>query len=231
MIPDLGRKIALAARAERSIVEFCGPWPMANWIKPGAGHLIIFSLFQLCYYSTMNEIDVLKTVCKRLSDSKIAYMISGSVALSFYSEPRMTRDIDIVININARDIDKMMKLFENDFYIDREMLETAVQNQTMFNIINLEALIKIDFIIRKNEIYRIEEFKNRIKIKLHDAEIYMVAIEDLIVSKLYWAKDSYSEIQLRDIKKLLKADFDLEYVKKWCKHLGLENVLGKALNE
>jgi hypothetical protein len=179
----------------------------------------------------MNEIDVLKIVCKRLSDSKIEYMISGSVALSFYAEPRMTRDIDIVININAQDIDKMMRLFENDFYIDREMLENAVQNQTMFNIINLEALIKIDFIIRKNEIYRIEEFKNRKKIKLHNTEIYIVAIEDLIVSKLYWAKDSYAEIQLRDIKRLIKADFDLEYVKKWCKHLALENVLGKALNE
>jgi hypothetical protein len=124
-----------------------------------------------------------------------------------------------------------MKLFENDFYIEREMLENAVQNQTMFNIINLEALIKIDFIIRKNEIYRIEEFKNRKKIKLHDAEIYIVAIEDLIVSKLYWAKDSCAEIQLRDIKNLFKADFNLEYVEKWCKHLGLENILGEALNE
>ncbi|TFG75931.1 MAG: hypothetical protein E4H23_10185 [Chrysiogenales bacterium] len=179
----------------------------------------------------MNEIDVLKIVCKRLSDAKIAYMISGSVALSFYSEPRMTRDIDIVININARNIDKMMRLFEIDFYIDREMLENAVRNQTIFNIINLEALIKIDFIIRKNEKYRIEEFNNRKKIKLHDVEIYVVAIEDLIVSKLYWAKDSHSEIQLRDIKNLVKADFDLKYVKKWCKHLGLENVLGEALNE
>jgi hypothetical protein len=143
----------------------------------------------------------------------------------------MTRDIDIVININARNIDKMMRLFEIDFYIDREMLENAVRNQTIFNIINLEALIKIDFIIRKNEKYRIEEFNNRKKIKLHDVEIYVVAIEDLIVSKLYWAKDSHSEIQLRDIKNLVKADFDLKYVKKWCKHLGLENVLGEALNE
>jgi hypothetical protein len=179
----------------------------------------------------MNEIDVLKIVCRRLSDSKIEYMISGSVALSFYAEPRMTRDIDIVININAQDIDKMMRLFENDFYINQEMLENAVQNQTMFNIINLEALIKIDFIIRKNEIYRIEEFKNRKKIKLHDDEIYIVSKEDLIISKLYWAKDSYSEIQLRDIKKLIRTDFNLEYVKKWSKHLELGNVLGKVLNE
>jgi hypothetical protein len=166
-----------------------------------------------------------------LSDSKIAYMISGSVALSFYAEPRMTRDIDIVINITAQDIAKMMRLFENDFYIDREMLENAVQNQTMFNIINLEALIKIDFIIRKSERYRLEEFKNRKKIKLHDAEIYIVSIEDLIISKLYWAKDSYSEIQLQDIRKLMQADFSLEYVKKWSKHLELENILRKALNE
>ena len=45
----------------------------------------------------MNELDILKLVASRLNDAEIDYMLSGSVALTFYGKPRMTRDIDIVI--------------------------------------------------------------------------------------------------------------------------------------
>jgi hypothetical protein len=47
----------------------------------------------------MNELDILKLVAKRLEGAGINYMLSGSVALTFYGKPRMTRDIDIVIMI------------------------------------------------------------------------------------------------------------------------------------
>lgn len=45
----------------------------------------------------VNELEVLKIVIKRLESANIHYMVSGSVAANFYTTPRMTRDIDIVI--------------------------------------------------------------------------------------------------------------------------------------
>lgn len=42
-----------------------------------------------------DELDVLKLVATRFETAGIAYMVSGSVAMSFYAQPRMTRDIDI----------------------------------------------------------------------------------------------------------------------------------------
>jgi hypothetical protein len=179
----------------------------------------------------MNELDLLKIVSRRLNKVGIDYMISGSVALSFYTEPRMTRDIDIVINIRKGDIDKMMECFEADFYIDKDMMIEAIGYQSMFNIIHFETLVKVDFIIRKDEEYRVLEFNNRKKHRLHDDEVYVVSHEDLIISKLYWAKDSFSEIQIGDIINLMKADFDLDYVRKWSAHLGLDDVLKRVLDE
>ena len=45
------------------------------------------------------ELAVLKEVTRRLDCAKIAYMVTGSIATNFYTVPRMTRDIDIVIEL------------------------------------------------------------------------------------------------------------------------------------
>jgi len=43
------------------------------------------------------ELLALRDVCARLDGAGIAYMLTGSLAMSFYARPRMTRDIDLVI--------------------------------------------------------------------------------------------------------------------------------------
>ncbi|MCP4682570.1 MAG: hypothetical protein GY864_09580 [Desulfobacterales bacterium] len=179
----------------------------------------------------MNELDILKLVTSRLSDAEIDYMLSGSVALTFYGKPRMTRDIDIVVMIPLDAVDGFVKLFEQDFYIDKDMVADAIRNQAMFNIIHLETVIKVDFIIRKNHEYRILEFNKRKKKKLDDLEISVVSLEDLIISKIYWARDSFSEMQINDIISLMDLDFDMDYVKKWCARLGLDLIFGRVLDE
>lgn len=50
--------------------------------------------------------------------------------------------------------------------------------------------------------------------------------EDLIISKLYWAKDSLSEMQIRDVENLMSTlpELDREYIAKWVQQLGIEEV-------
>jgi hypothetical protein len=179
----------------------------------------------------MNELDILKLVASRLNDAEFDYMLSGSVALTFYGKPRMTRDIDIVVMIPMTAVDRFVKLFEKDFYIDKDMAADAIRNQSMFNIIHLETVIKVDFIIRKDQEYRIMEFNKRKKMKLEDRDISVVSLEDLIISKLYWAKDSFSEMQIKDIVSLMDLDIDMGYVEGWCSRLGLDKILGRVLDE
>ncbi len=179
----------------------------------------------------MTEIDVLKDIAKKLKSNNIEYMVSGSVSMNFYATPRMTRDIDIVILIDKDDIDKLETNFKDDYYIDKKMIEDAVTNYSMFNIIHLKEIIKIDFIIRKNDPYRILEFNNRKKVMIDGIEINIVSLEDLIISKMYWAKDSYSEIQVKDIKNLVKLPYDRNYVEKWCNYLNISDIYSRILNE
>ena len=66
------------------------------------------------------QLDVLKLVAERLQRADIAYMISGSIALNYYAQPRLTRDIDIVVALRREDAERVTNLFAEDFYIDAD---------------------------------------------------------------------------------------------------------------
>jgi hypothetical protein len=52
-----------------------------------------------------------------------------------------------------------------------------------------------------------------------------VSKEDLILSKLYWARDSHSEFQFRDVRNLLASSYDAEYLERWLHNLGLDELV------
>lgn len=104
--------------------------------------------------------------------------------------------------------------------------EDAIEHQGMFNMIHNNSTNKVDFIIRKSEIYRATEFKRRQRVQMDDMPIWIVAPEDLIVSKLFWAKDSFSEMQIKDIRNLFLAikNLDNEYIYNWVQKLELNEI-------
>jgi len=173
------------------------------------------------------QLDVLKLVSGRLDRAGIAYMISGSIALSYYAQPRLTRDIDIVVELNPNDAERLADLFANDFYIDAEMIRDAVARDGMFNAIHYESVMKIDFIVRKDTPYRQQEFLRRCPIEVDDMTLWFVTAEDLLLSKLVWAADSQSEMQLNDIRNLITAvvTLDWTYIEYWATELQVAALL------
>lgn len=177
------------------------------------------------------EFEVLKLVCNRLEIADIPYMLTGSLAAHFYAVPRMTRDIDIVIELLKPEMDRFFQLFKSDFYIVKDSISEAIENQGMFNMIHNDSIFKVDFIIRKDSSYRNAEFQRRCHLRLGDLESWVVSPEDLILSKLFWAKDSLSELQLNDVRNLFSAikNLDKDYINKWVKKLELMHVYEKVL--
>lgn len=177
----------------------------------------------------ISEADIIKDVARRLDSAEIRYMFTGSIAANFYTVPRMTRDIDIVIELVETDIDRVIRLFEKDYLIDKSIVTTAIKEKQMFNIIHYQSVVKIDFIVRKENPYRLEEFSRRKMITFEDTKLYITAPEDLILSKLYWAKENMSELQLSDVRNLLKSvdALDKDYLKKWANYLGVDDIYEK----
>lgn len=178
----------------------------------------------------IDELDVLRIVVKRLESAGIPYMITGSIAANFYTTPRMTRDIDIVMDVEEKDTEILFSLFFNDFYVNKDSIKNAIRTKQIFNIIHNEGIVKVDFIIRKDSNYRKIEFKRRRSMVFEGLKIHITSPEDLILSKLFWAKESLSEMQIRDVRNLLKTvhNLDINYIEKWVRELGLEEVYNEV---
>jgi hypothetical protein len=171
------------------------------------------------------ELDVLQIIGERLDAAGIPYMLTGSFALGYYGKPRMTRDLDFVVAMMITQVEKLVTTFSADFYLDEDAARDAVKSQRMFNLMHFASGIKVDLIVRKDAEYRKIEFERRQPVNLAGIATWITRREDLILSKLVWARDSNSELQKRDVRTLLDDSVDWSYLRKWAGTLNVSAIL------
>jgi hypothetical protein len=172
-----------------------------------------------------DQIDTIADVSRRLGELGIPYMLTGSVAMTRYAQPRMTRDIDLVLELAPEGVDAFVEEFSDGYYVDAGAVEEAVRHSSMFNLVHLANAVKVDCIVRKTSEYRRVEFERRQAAEMGGVRTYVVSREDLILSKLVWAKSSHSEMQLRDVANLMRGGYDRDYVDRWKEALGVSGLL------
>lgn len=124
----------------------------------------------------------------------------------------------------------MMSIFpEADFYFDPESARSAIDHQDMFNIMDQHSGDKVDFWILTESDFdrsRLARVRNE---QLFGREVALPSPEDVILSKLRWAKDSGgSEKQFQDalrIYEVQEAALDNEYLGLWAERLGVVDLL------
>jgi predicted nucleotidyltransferase len=173
------------------------------------------------------ELESLKRAVENLNAGGFEYILTGSMAMSFYSIPRMTRDSDIVIELKERDVERFFEIFNENFHADQEMIKDSVEKNIMFNLFDKKNLFKLDFILKRDDEYENLKFDRKVEMKINGIKLNVISLEDLIISKLLWAKDSESETQLNDIRQLMKMKADNSYINYWIKKLNLENIFSK----
>lgn len=169
-------------------------------------------------------IDTLKDFVQRLNDLEIEYMITGSFAMHAYVTGRLTYDIDAVIEMSAADAPRFAARFSPDYYVDQVSIRNAFVRNSMFNIINQVNGVKVDCIIRKSTEFEAGKFRRRRRSQLDGIDFWIVSKDDLILSKLEWAKNSFSEKQFMDIRILVESCDELDTIEKQITVLELKEV-------
>ena len=100
-----------------------------------------------------DQLSILKLVTGRLDETGIAYMITGSIASGHYGHPRMTRDIDIVVELTPADAPRLAAALGDEFGADPDRMRDAIARRRLFNVIHREAIVKVDFVVRKDTPY------------------------------------------------------------------------------
>lgn len=165
-------------------------------------------------HAVNDELEFLRYLADRLDETRLPYMLTGSMAMMFYAVPRMTRDIDFVVECRAEDVPRVLEVFRPDCYVSEEAVREAVTRSGMFNIIHTGWIIKADLVVRRQSPYRELEFTRRRTMVVGDLSVAVVSPEDLILSRLDWARDSASASQYQDVSQLLAAasGLDVDYL-------------------
>jgi hypothetical protein len=167
--------------------------------------------------------EVFRRVVGALDAAGIPYMLTGSFASAYHAVPRATQDIDIVIAPDRGQLAELARTFSAPaYYCDANAALDALERESLFNVIDLATGWKIDFIIRKSREYSRTEFARRRRVEFDGLELYVAAAEDVLLSKLEWAKLGDSGRQLEDVAWLLRRrgdDLDREYIDRWVREL------------
>ncbi len=168
---------------------------------------------------------LLRSACAALHVEGIPFMLTGSVATAFHGSSRATMDVDFVIDPTAGQLDALVSRVDaGGAYVSREAARDALRHRTMFNVIDPQTGWKADLIIRKDRPFSTEEFSRRQPLEYFGTSLHVASLEDVILSKLEWAKLGGSSRQLDDVNALLRINaghVDLDYLQRWLDALGV----------
>lgn len=108
--------------------------------------------------------DFLRVLIDFFEKQNIPYMLSGSVAMSLYTQPRFTRDYDFVVNLGDQHINELLKNFNDGYCINDESVKDAIKRKTMFNIVDHKSGYKADFVILNDDPFRQTELLRQKKV-------------------------------------------------------------------
>jgi hypothetical protein len=178
------------------------------------------------------ESDLLKLFAAPLEAAKIDYVITGSVASILYAEPRLTHDIDMVVQLNIRDVKRIPIIFpKNEYYCPPEetiLAEIKRPGSAQFNIIHHDSGFKADFFLHGNDPLHEWAFSNKRRMPIGDEyEVWLAPPEYVIIRKLQYFAEGGSDKHLRDIQNMvaiMKEGIDLRFIEMQVGHLGLTNI-------
>lgn len=169
----------------------------------------------------MRQESVLRNLIDALNICGVDYMFTGAVAVNYFGRPRLTHDVDILVELKPEHIRRFMGKFAKEFYIAKDGLEDAIEEEGMFNAIHKKTALKVDFWTIKSTLYDQTRFPRRKRVKMLGKRTWISSPEDMIIVKLDWFrrfKDRKHHMDAEGIYKIQKNKLDMRYLAKWARH-------------
>jgi hypothetical protein len=178
---------------------------------------------------SVRQIDLLRYTVGRLEALEISYAVVGSYASGAWGEPRMTRDIDIVIHLPASKVASICAAFpESEFYVSLTAAHEAVQHVGQFNVIHPASGNKIDFMIADPTGWSTVQLQRCRRIQFDSQTSgYVAAPEDVILGKLIYLREGGSEKHVRDITgivKIQRESLDFAYLSRMVAEMHVSDI-------
>ncbi len=188
---------------------------------------------------TGETIQIALQVIGILEDLAIPYHVGGSFASSVHGFPRQTRDLDLVVDLQASSVHLLVSKLEGEFYLDAERMRQAIRRGSSFNLVHLTTGFKIDVFISGHETFDRSELSRAALQRLTEdspRDVLVKSPEDTVLRKLQWYRlgGESSDRQWTDILGIIRTQgnrLDLVYLRHWAGILEVDDLLERALVE
>jgi hypothetical protein len=139
--------------------------------------------------------------------------------------------LDLIVSFSVEQATRLAAALPPAIYADPVWMQEAAALGEFFNIIDPDWGVKVDFWPLKADEYSQVQFSRRVRRPILGRLVWMLAPEDVILSKLQWYRLSESAQQLQDcigVCKVQKDVLDLDYLRQWAARLSLTDLLEKV---
>jgi hypothetical protein len=144
----------------------------------------------------------------------VPYMVTGSIASMLYGEPRLTVDLDIVVELDATHAAAFLAAFpESEFYrppLEVVQAEAARDSRGHFKLIHHATGAKADVYLAARDPLHRWGLAQRRRLTTATGAISVAPPEYVIVRKLEFWREGGSPKHLRDVRGMLAAGLELD---------------------
>ncbi len=171
--------------------------------------------------------EAVMAVIDALEALHIPYMLVGSLSSNYYGITRSTKDADFVVQFEVESLSSFMNHLGPAFRLDPQMTFETV-TMTRRHIVNVASIpFQIELFHLSDDPHDQERFQRRRRVKLLDRESNLPTAEDVIITKLRWARSKRSK-DIDDVRAVLAVqgtNLDWPYIYRWCDQHGTRALL------
>ena len=182
----------------------------------------------------MNILGVAAELGATLDQLGIDYAVGGSVASSFFGEPRSTLDVDIAVRGATSSLRQLLDEVAAEFYVPVSAAEAAIESFDSFNLLHHLSGLKVDIFVLGDEEMDRRQIERRIRVETSSGGLWVTSPEDIVLRKLWWYSltDESSGRQWRDVIALFRStQVDTVEVLRGADDVGLEKLARRAIDE
>jgi hypothetical protein len=166
-------------------------------------------------------LEVLKktvAVCKKLK-LRIAFM--GGIAAGVYGQPRTTYDVDALVLVEEKDLQRLLGLFSREgFSYDKKEPVKRIHGLRFITLVYPKLKTYVDLFIAGSNFHR-GMLERAHSVRLASFEIPLISPEDLVLLKLLSGRDKDTE-DVREILMANKKELDMAYLEKQARELEVD---------
>lgn len=163
-------------------------------------------------------------VAEALNACGIAYLLSGSFSSNYYGIPRSTRDADFVVQSERGLGPEFSAQLGEEFALDPQLTFETNTGTYRQLLRKRRSAFKVELFQLSQDAHDQSRFERRVSIALFGKQFWLPTAEDVIVTKLRWARGKDKD-DARDVMAVQGDRLDWAYIENWCERHGTRLLL------